>query len=100
MLYDRDIWQYKIKDGKVTLEYIAPTQEAIFTREDLLVLLKYLDDDEICTHENIEQCTANDTCLQVVWVYSGCLDCGHTERIPIHKDLSVGDKEILSGEQI
>ena len=52
MLYDRDIWQYKIKDGKVTLEYIAPTQEAIFTREDL-VFLVFLLDKEIIAGEQI-----------------------------------------------
>lgn len=99
MLYDRDIWQYKIKDGKVTLEYIAPTQEAIFTREDLIVLLKQMDDNEVCTHDNIDQYSINDAGMQVVWVYTECLDCQHTERLPVHKDLSVGDKEILLGEQ-
>lgn len=99
MLYDRDIWQYKIKDGNVTIEYLAPTEEVIFTREDLLVLLKQIDDSEICTHDNIDQYSINDTGLQVVWVYTECLDCNYTERLPVRKDLSVGDKEILSGGQ-
>ena len=100
MLYDRDICKVGIKDGKILIEYYGPTEEAIFTREDLMVLLKQMDDNEVCTHDNIDQYSINDDGMQVVWVYTECLDCQHTERLPVHKDLSVGDKEILSGEKV
>lgn len=100
MLYDRDICKVGIKDGKILIEYYGPTEEAIFTREDLMVLLKQMDDNEVCTHDNIDQYSINDDGMQVVWVYTECLDCQHTERLSVHKDLSVGDKEILSGEKV
>lgn len=43
MLYDRDIWKVGIKDGKILIEYYGPTEEAIFTREDLVFFLEQLD---------------------------------------------------------
>lgn len=46
MLYDRDVWQYKIIGDKVFLEYIAPTEEAVFTKYDLLKLLKQMEEAE------------------------------------------------------
>lgn len=100
MLYDRDIDFWEVQDNKIYIEYLAHTVQATFTREDLEFLLGQLDKGEICTHDNREQLTVNDAGLQVVWVYSGCQDCGYTERVPIFKDLSVGDKETLSGEKI
>lgn len=43
MLYDKDIWKVCIKDGKILIEYYGPTEEAIFTREDLVFLVFLLD---------------------------------------------------------
>lgn len=43
MLYDRDICEIEIKHGRVYLEYFCPTEEAIFTREDLVFLVFLLD---------------------------------------------------------
>lgn len=100
MLYDKDIWKVGIKDGKILIEYYGPTEEATFTREDLLFLLKQIDDSDLCKHENAESYVIRDIGLQVTWVYSACSDCGYLERVPVRRDLSVGDKEILSGEKI
>lgn len=99
MFYDRDIWNFKVENGKILIDYLAPTEQVIFTREDLLSLLKQIDDNELCKHENAESYVIRDIRLQVTWVYSACSDCGHLERVPVRRDLSVGDKEILSGEQ-
>lgn len=52
MLYDKDIWKVGIKDGKILIEYYGPTEEAIFTREDL-VFLVFLLDKEIIAGEQI-----------------------------------------------
>lgn len=43
MLYDKDICDIEVKHGKVYLEYFCPTEEAIFTREDLVFLVFLLD---------------------------------------------------------
>lgn len=52
MLYDRDIWRVDIKDGKILIKYYGPTEEAIFTREDLVFFLEWLDlDKEILSGE-------------------------------------------------
>ena len=52
MLYDKDICGIEIKHGKVCLEYLCPTEEAIFTREDLVFFLEQLDlDKEILSGE-------------------------------------------------
>lgn len=99
MLYDRDICEFEVKDDRLCIYYYAPTGQGIFTREDLVFLLKHMDDNKVCKHENIDQYSINDVGMQVVWVYTECLDCQYTERLPVHKDLSVGDKEILSGER-
>lgn len=100
MLYDKDIWKVGIKDGKILIEYYGPTQEAIFTREDLVFLLKQLDDSEVCKHGNPDIYVLEDMRLRVHWLYSSCSDCGYTERVPVRRDLSVGDKEILSGDNV
>ena len=99
MFYDRDVWNFKVENGKILIEYLAPTEQVIFTREDLLFLLKQIDDSDLCRHENAEGYVIRDIGLQVTWVYSACSDCGYLERVPVRRDLSVGDKEILSGEQ-
>ena len=52
MLYDKDIWKVGIKDGKILIEYYGPTEEAIFTRDDL-VFLVFLLDKEIIAGEQI-----------------------------------------------
>ena len=52
MLYDKDVCDIEIKHGKVYLEYLCPTEEAIFTREDL-VFLVFLLDKEIIAGEQI-----------------------------------------------
>lgn len=52
MLYDIDICKVGIRDGKILIEYYGPTEEAIFTREDLIFLLEQLDlDREILSGE-------------------------------------------------
>lgn len=101
MLYDRDIWLYTITDDKVVIEYIGPTEAAVFTREDLVLLLKQLDykGKGVCKHKNLEQYAIRDIGFQLTWFYSECADCNYIERVPVCKDLSVGDIEILSGEQ-
>ena len=54
MLYDKDICGIEVKHGKVYLEYFCPTEEAIFTREDLVFFLEQLDlDKEILSGEQI-----------------------------------------------
>jgi len=45
-LYDRDILSTYVFDGKLHIEYSAPTEQVIFTREDLMVLLILLIDAE------------------------------------------------------
>lgn len=99
MFYDKDVWNFKVENGKTLIEYLAPTEQAIFTREDLVFLLKLLDDNELCKHKDLDSYVLRDVGLQVTWVYSSCSDCGYLERVPVMRDLSVGDKEILSGEQ-
>jgi len=52
MLYDRDIDYWEIRGGKLYIEYFTYTEQAIFTREDLVFLLKQLDlDKEILSGE-------------------------------------------------
>ena len=41
-MHDRDIMDMFVVDNKLHLEYIAPTEETIFTIEDLLFLLSVL----------------------------------------------------------
>ena len=54
MLYDKDICDIEVKHGKVYLEYFCPTEEAIFTREDLVLFLEQLDlDKEILSGEKV-----------------------------------------------
>ena len=54
MLYDIDICKVGIRDDKILIEYYGPTEEATFTRDDLLFLLEQLDlDKEILSGEKI-----------------------------------------------
>ena len=45
-LYDRDIADIFVIDDKVHVEYYVPTQEGIFTKEDLEYLIKRIEDTE------------------------------------------------------
>ena len=43
-LYDRDVMDVFVIEDKVHVEYYAPTQEGIFTKEDLEYLIKRVDE--------------------------------------------------------
>lgn len=45
-LYDRDVMDIFVIDNKVHVEYYTPTQEGIFTKEDLEYLIKRIEDAE------------------------------------------------------
>lgn len=45
-MYDRDIKDIFVIDNKLHVEYICPTEEGIFTKEDLEYLTKRIEDME------------------------------------------------------
>ena len=81
MLYDRDVWEVKVKEGKVFIEYNVPVEEAIFTRDDLTFLMQKLDSvTSVCKHYRMQSSVVKELDGQVVWVHADCPDCGHGER--------------------
>ena len=83
MLYDKDICEIEIKHGRVYLEYFCPTEEAVFTREDLVFLLEKLDEGgKVCKHPRMKTETIMDVANQGCWVTHVCPDClyANTEK--------------------
>lgn len=46
-LYDRDVMDVFVIEDKVHVEYYLPTQEGIFTKEDLEYLIKRIEEKDI-----------------------------------------------------
>lgn len=46
-LYDRDIQDIFVHEGKLHTVYYVPVEEGIFTREDLEYMLGMLDEEEL-----------------------------------------------------
>lgn len=88
MLYDKDIYEIEVKHGKVYLEYFCPTEGAIFTREDLLFLLKKLDEEGKCQHDHILRETIRDIANQCICSYEICPDCGYKNEARVGTPLT------------